>query len=107
MTLTTTFVPTQQSKDLLCALWVEYGCCGDTRPLLIELGKEIGALEFTRFQRDLAWLMKRDCSARCALGTILRAAIRRANTPLKVTQLRRVYDPPPGQPNKQISSRFD
>jgi hypothetical protein len=86
MILTTTFIPSQRAKDLLCALWVEYGCWGDTRPILIELRAELGANEFGRFEHDMLRLMNRN-SARKSVERILREAVLRSPHKLETTRL--------------------
>jgi hypothetical protein len=92
MILATTFIPSQRAKDLLCALWAEYNCCGETRQMLFDLRAEIGADEFGRFQEDMSRLMKRHC-ARRAVEQILRAAVLRSPHKLETTQLRTIYQP--------------
>jgi hypothetical protein len=93
MTLVSTFIPTQKTKDLLCALYAEYNCAGDTRSLLYQLRDDLGADQFGRFQQDMARLLNRPLYARRALETILRAAVARAQQKFQPTQLRQLYQP--------------
>jgi hypothetical protein len=92
MILTTTFIPSQRAKDLLCALWAEYHCWGETRQLLIDLRAELGKEEFARFEQDMLRLMNRHC-ARRAVEQILRAAVVRSPHKLQTTQLRTIHQP--------------
>jgi hypothetical protein len=87
MILTTTFIPSQRAKDLMCALWAEYHCCGETHQFLIELRSEIGKEEFARFEKDMQRMMWNGFCARRALGRILRAAVLRSPHKFKVTKL--------------------
>jgi hypothetical protein len=90
-----TFIPSQRVKDLLCKLWIEFGCRGDTRTVLIELRAELGKEEFARFEKDLARGMERK-SARTAVHQIIRAAILRGEEQertYRVTKLRTIYQP--------------
>jgi hypothetical protein len=92
MILSTTFIPSQRAKDLLCALWAEYGCCGETRPLLFDLRAELGAIEYRLFEQDLVRLMTRN-SARKSVEKILREAVLRSPHKFEVTQLRTNHQP--------------
>ena len=101
MITSSTFIPSQRVKDLLCELFVEYGCCSlAPRLILIELRKELGAEEFARFQKDLARLLD-TYPARRAVARIICAAIRRADRYYEVTKiepgdhrlLRTIYQP--------------
>jgi hypothetical protein len=96
-----TFIPSQRVKDLLCELFVEYGCWSlAPRLILIELRKELGAEEFAFFEKDLARLLGK-YPARRAVAKIICAAITRSNRTYQVTQiepgehrlLRHIYEP--------------
>jgi len=108
MTLTCTFIPSQRAKDLLCALYAEYGCAGNTSHILLDLRDELGPEEHRRFEHDLVTLMTWMPAAR-AMRVIIKAAIVRDRShyqSLKITRLRGVFEPPPGQ-RTTISNRFD
>jgi F420-dependent methylenetetrahydromethanopterin dehydrogenase len=93
MITSSTFIASQRAKDLLCALYVEYGCWGETRPILIALRAELGPVEYARFQKDLLRLMKRT-GARNAVHQIIRAAILRAEEQVPGKKyLRTIYQP--------------
>jgi hypothetical protein len=101
MITSSTFIPSQRVKDLLCELFVEYGCWSlAPRLILIELRKELGAEEFARFEKDLARLLEK-YPARRAVAKIICAAIKRSNRTYEVTQiepgehrlLRQIYQP--------------
>ena len=92
MITSSTFIPSQRAKDLLCALWVEYGCRGETRQILIDLRTELGAAEFTNFEKDLVRLMDRH-SARRAVHKIITAAILRGQEQGNRKYLRTIYPP--------------
>jgi hypothetical protein len=92
MILTTTFIPTQRAKDLLCHLYVEFGCWGDTRPILIDLRTELGAADFARFEEDLFRLMQSRCAC-SAVRTIIRAAVRRSNKEFAPTKIQTIHQP--------------
>jgi hypothetical protein len=95
MISSSTFIPSQHAKDLLCKLWIEFGTLGDTRTVLIELRSELGAEEFARFEKDLARGMERK-SARTAVHQIIRAAILRGEEQertYRVTKLQELYQP--------------
>jgi hypothetical protein len=71
-----TFIPTKNIYDLLCAIWAEYRVCGNTRVFLMALRAELGAEEYSRFERDLARLLEKR-TACFSIQMILAAAIRR------------------------------
>ncbi|MFL6310610.1 MAG: hypothetical protein ACJ71W_00765 [Terriglobales bacterium] len=79
-----TFIPSQRVKDLLCALWVEYGCQTlAPRGILLELRAELGPADFALLEKDLARLLRR-YDARRAVAQIIFAAVKR-NTTLQTT----------------------
>jgi hypothetical protein len=92
MILTTTFIPTSSVYDLLCALWAEYKCMGNTRVFLMALRAELGKEEFARFEQDMLRLMNRHCAMR-AVQQILLAAIQRAERNERLKQLRTIHQP--------------
>jgi hypothetical protein len=92
MILSSTFIPSQRVKDLLCHLYVEFGCWGETRPILIDLRVELGAADFARFQEDLFRLMQHRC-AYSAVRTIISAAVARSNKEFTPTKIRETYQP--------------
>jgi hypothetical protein len=87
MITSSTFIPSQRVKDLLCELFVEYGCWSlATRLILIEIRKELGDEEFARLEKDLARLLDK-YPARRATAMIICAAIQRANRDYAVTKI--------------------
>jgi hypothetical protein len=98
MITSSTFIPSQRAKDLLCALWVEYGCQGhkqrliETRQFLLDLRAELGAADYALFEKDLVRLMERNC-ARIAMQKIIRAAILRGEEQGRKKYLRTIYQP--------------
>jgi hypothetical protein len=76
MITSSTFIPNTHIYDLLCALWAEYRVGGNTRVFLMALRAELGAEEYSRFERDLARLLEKR-TACFSIQMILAAAIRR------------------------------
>ena len=92
-----TFIPSQRTRDLLCALYVEYGFqahkqrLSETRQFLLDLRAELGSADYALFEKDLVRLMESNC-ARNAMRKIIRAATLRSEVQHQ-KQLRTIYQP--------------
>jgi hypothetical protein len=54
---TTTFLPTDAVLKLLCTLLAEYKLGQANQGTLAALRKELGEVEYKRFESDIVWLM--------------------------------------------------
>ena len=98
MITSSTFIPTQRAKDLLCALFIEYGFQSHKqrpdaiRQFPIDLRTELGEVDYACFEKDLARLLRNNC-ARTAVHKIIRAAIRRGEEQRGRKYHRTIYQP--------------